>query len=124
MFSFFRGLCVLLPCIVLAGCETPEERAARETQFNGKPLAQVIAAIGQPDLQNSTTAVWQYRERDVIFEPIYIYTSTGQARVAGHRRRVIENECTYTARLSSARVVASQYVGNNCRRYAPRLPRA
>lgn len=121
---FIRSVFVLMFCLVLAACETPEERAARETQFNGKPLAQVTAAIGQPDLQNARAAVWKYKERDVIFEPIYVYNSAGQARVAGHRRRVIENACTFTASLSSGRVVASQYVGNNCLRYAPRLPKA
>lgn len=124
MLSFMRVLSVLTACLVLAACETPEERAARETQFNGKPLAQVTAAIGAPDLQNAQAAVWKYNERNVVFEPIYVYTSTGQARVAGHRRRVVVNECTFTASLSSGRVVTSQYVGNNCLRYAPRLPKA
>lgn len=123
MLSFSRAFFALMVCLVLVACETPEDRAARETQFNGKPLAQVSAAIGKPDLQNAKTAIWKFSERQIYFDPIYIYDSHGRARIVGHHRRPVHLECTYTATLSRGRVVASVYEGNSCLRYAPRLPR-
>lgn len=124
MLPVFRALAAVMLCLALTACETPEERAARESQFNGKPLAQVSAAIGTPDLQNSKTAIWKYSERQVYFEPIYIYDEHGFARIVGHRRIMDHDYCTYIASLSGGRVVASDYQGNNCLRYAPRLPRS
>lgn len=107
--------------LLLAGCETAEQLEARQTQFNGMPLQDVIATIGEPRSKSSKRAVWHFTESGVNFEPIYGYRPTGQAYVVGHRRVPYTLACTYTANLRSGKVVESLYDGNGCRRYAPKL---
>lgn len=107
--------------LFLAGCETAEQIEARQTQFNGMPLNDVIATIGEPRSKSSKRAVWHYTKSGVNFQPIYGYRANGQAYVIGHNRVPYTLTCTYTANLQSGKVVESIYDGNGCSRYAPKL---
>ena len=105
----------------VAACESPQETAARQAQFDGKPLSQVVALIGAPTKKSSTSAVWQYNETTTDFVPIYSYDQFGKARVSGQRRQTVTLTCTFQAVLNDDHVVATSYDGNSCERFAPKL---
>ncbi len=107
--------------LTLAGCfETPEEREARQTQFNGKTLQEVEARIGEAYKRTSQQAIWKhsYTSRQAV--PIYAYLN-GQQTVVGYRYQTVTHSCTFTALLKGRKIVSSDYQGNDCRRYAPKL---
>tara|TARA_R110000850_G_scaffold141905_1_gene263946 strand:- start:7 stop:384 length:378 start_codon:yes stop_codon:yes gene_type:complete len=110
-----------LGAFVLTACESPENRAAREAQFNGQPLNAVIAQIGKPSAQTADKVVWSFKETETQFTPVYRYNQYGQAILVGHNRQNLTFTCTYTARLNAGRVVESHYEGNSCMRFAPKL---
>ncbi|MBL4750231.1 MAG: hypothetical protein JKX71_06565 [Amylibacter sp.] len=117
MFGSKTALAISLT-FALTACETKEDVAKRLVQFNGKTLAQVSDIIGEPTLQNKTRAVWFYEATHTEYQPYYY----------GHRHRhhgyaipyTYRVNCIYTASLKSGRVVASQYKGNSCQRFAPK----
>jgi len=109
--------------MLLAACESPEDRQARETQFDGQSLDAVVTKIGQPTQLNANKAIWFYRDTQTNYVPVYSYNQYGQATVVSHNRQVITVECKYAADLKSGRVVRSTYQGNSCERFAPKLPK-
>ncbi len=111
---------LLTGALALTACETPENRAAREAQFNGQPLSAVISRIGAPGARTADKAVWRYRETRTDFVPVYTYNQYGQAILVGHNRRNVTLTCTYIAQLNAGRVVDSHYDGNSCTRFAPK----
>ena len=111
---------LILGLIYLTGCETPEQRIARETQFNGIPLSEVTGIIGQPSLQSVEKAVWNYDNSYINQVPIYHHIN-GELLLVGFRRDRIRVSCTYTATLRAGQVINSSYVGNSCARFAPKL---
>lgn len=112
-------LALLAPLFLAACLETPEERVARETQFNGMKVAEVAARIGEPSFQNAELALWQYSHHYTKQEPIQTYIN-GSYVIVGYRSVKRENKCTYTAKLSAGRVAESIYEGNSCRVFAPK----
>lgn len=105
----------------LAGCETPEERQARETQFNGKTVAEVEARIGKADRVTATSAIWKSEYTTTTRVPVYGGGPGGKQVLLYYRPQQTTHSCTYTATLNAGRVVLSDYVGNDCRRFAPKL---
>ncbi len=119
---YFKTTALLLTgALALAACESPENRAAREAQFNGQTLNAVIAQIGKPSAQTADKAVWSFKETETQFTPVYRYNQYGQAILVGHNRQNITLTCTYTAKLNAGRVIESRYEGNSCMRFAPAL---
>jgi hypothetical protein len=121
--SFNTTVLLALGAFVLTACENPENRAAREAQFNGQPLNAVIAQIGKPSAQTADKAVWSFTETKTQYTPIYRYNQYGQAILEGHNRQNLTSTCTYIAILDAGRVVESHYEGNRCMRFAPKLSR-
>jgi len=106
---------------LLAGCfETPEEMAARENQFIGKTVPEVAAVIGPPTVRDRNIARWISNTSTVNRIPISHYMN-GVWVTTGYRNERIELHCKFTATLSKGRVVAADYQGNDCNRFAPRL---
>ena len=62
-----------LALFVLVACESPEERVARESQHNGKSVAQMNAIFGPPVQKSATHAVWAQHNSFVVRHPIYDY---------------------------------------------------
>lgn len=112
---------LLTGALGLSACESPENRAAREAQFDGQPLSAVIARIGNPSIQTTDKAVWTYKETTTNSMPVYRYTQDGQAIFVGHNHQKVTLSCTYTALLNAGRVLESRYEGNSCRKFAPKL---
>ncbi|MFX4295415.1 MULTISPECIES: hypothetical protein [Roseobacteraceae] len=119
--KFTRPFTLFLALLSVAACESPQDTAARQAQFDGLPLSQVIATIGAPTQKSSTSAIWQYNETKTDFVPIYSYDQFGKARVSGQRQQTVTLSCTFQATLDNNRVVASSYDGNSCGRFAPKL---
>jgi hypothetical protein len=104
--------------LTLAACETPEQQTARLEQFQGKALAEVTSIIGEPTIQNKTTAVWYHESVHTDYQPIYHPYGYGYGY--GHRR-TYRLQCTFTATLKNDRVATSSYKGNSCKRFAPKI---
>jgi hypothetical protein len=104
--------------LTLAACETPEQQTARLEQFQGKALAEVTSIIGEPTIQNKTTAVWYHESVHTDYQPIYHPYGYGYG--FGHRR-TYRLKCTFTATLKNDRVATSSYKGNSCKRFAPKI---
>jgi uncharacterized lipoprotein YajG len=119
--SFKASLLLLVGVLTLSACETPETRAAREAQFNGQTLSAVVAQIGKPSAQAAEKAVWSFKETETQLTPIYRNNQYSQAILLGCNRQNITLACTYTAKLNAGRVIKSQYEGNSCTRFAPKL---
>lgn len=105
---------------MIAGCESAEQVQARETQFIGQPLAQVIARIGAPQHQDASRAVWKHNDKVTQAIPIQTYRD-GRYQFDGYRYETRHLTCTYVAILRAGYVQESHYSGNDCRRYAPKL---
>ena len=127
----FGSRTVLAICLtlVLSACETPEETTTRLAQFNGKTMTEVISVIGEPTLQNKTTAVWFHESTHTEYRPIYRPYGYDRWYWHGHgygynygyaHRYTYRLKCTYTATLKSGRVVSGTYKGNSCKRFAPK----
>ncbi len=110
-----------IAALTLTACgETEEERLARETQFNGKTIAEVAARIGAPRQKSATQAVWVYSHTYTQTTPIYGVVN-GQSQIVNYHSYRVTNSCTYTAALKRGRVQTSSYQGNSCRQFAPKL---
>ena len=121
MMSIVKLSLAILSVITLSGCfETKEEREDRLAQFNGQTLNQVSEKIGEPDLQDKSKAIWNYKEIRVYKEPIYHYINGFRIRT-GYYSDTEKFECKFTATLSGNRVKSSMYEGNSCRRFAPKI---
>lgn len=107
--------------LALAACETPEQIAARESQFNGKALDEVIAVIGPPTERLRTEAVWSFRETYVFHSPNTVLINNKLVTIGTTPHEGVR-ACTYRAALAQGRVVSGAYQGNGCARYAPKLP--
>ena len=121
--SGLKSLALICLPLTLTGCfEKPEETTTRLAQFNGKTLAQVATRIGQPTIQNKTTAVWLHDATHIEYTPIfYPYPFPGGLhRYGGYGSGSSYREyCKYTATLKSGRILSGTYEGNSCRRFAP-----
>jgi protein involved in sex pheromone biosynthesis len=114
-------LAALTLTLFVSGClETKEEAEARQAQFNGKTVAQVVAVIGKPIAQDKSRAIWQFQSSYTRSVPIQQYIN-GKWVTRGYRTEQVNVDCTYTASLNSGRVTNSKYEGNSCGRYAPKL---
>lgn len=118
-----RGPATLLAValLTLAACETSEQIAARERQFNGKALDEVIAVIGPPTERSRTEAVWSFRETYVFHSPNTVLINNKLVTIGTTPHEGVR-ACTYRATIERGRVVSSTYQGNGCARYAPKLP--
>lgn len=103
---------------LLSACESAEDVSARQTQFNGVPLSEVVKVIGQPYQQDGEMAVWSYSVQNSQRVPNQSLIN-GRWVVTGYRTEYYTSQCTYTATLKSGVVVDSDYQGNGCRKYAP-----
>lgn len=110
------GICML----GLVSCESAEQVQARQTQFNGQPVTEVIARIGPPVYQDQRMAMWSYRDKVSQQVPIQVYRD-GRYQFAGYRYETRWINCTFVALLDRGRVRDSRYSGNACLRYAPKL---
>lgn len=106
--------------LALSGCETTEEITARQDQFNGSSLAQVIATIGEPTQRDKSKATWTYKNSYINRVPIQHYMN-GKWITTGYRNETVQVNCTFVATLNSGRVIKSDYEGNRCKRFAPKL---
>jgi hypothetical protein len=106
----------------LTACETSEMTAARQSQFNGKPLEDVVAVIGPPTQQTRSEAVWSFRETYTYHSPNYVSVNN-QLIMTGTTPHEGVRACTFSATLEDGVVIASRYEGNGCARYAPKLDR-
>lgn len=111
---------IMAAAAALTACEAPEDRLARETQFDGATLDNVVSKIGPPDINTEQQAVWNHRNTYTNRVPIRHYVN-GRWHTVGYRNERVVSECSYTATLDRGRVVASKYEGNSCRRFAPDL---
>ncbi len=107
--------------ILLMSCESPEERLARETQFDGRSISEVVARIGKPDKRTNTQAIWSFETSTRRQVPI-ILPINGIPTLMGYRQETVYLNCTYTATLSSGVIKSSHYEGTSCAEYAPKLP--
>ena len=116
-----RLLALLCLCsLSLIACETAQDRAAREAQFNGKTLSEVIAVIGPPAQRSASSAKWHHTETRYKSTPRYT-TINGQLVPAGSWQDPYQATCTYIAKLQNGWVTKSTYLGNACARFAPKL---
>ena len=92
-------------------------------------MTEVISVIGEPTLQNKTTAVWFHESTHTEYRPIYRPYGYDRWYWHGHgygynygyaHRYTYRLKCTYTATLKSGRVVSGTYKGNSCKRFAPK----
>lgn len=122
--SLRRGPAALLAValLTLAACETSEQIALREAQFNGKALDEVIAVIGPPTERSRGEAVWSFRETYVFHSPNTVLINNKLVTIGTTPNEGVRT-CTYRAALERGLVVSSTYKGNGCARYAPKLPR-
>lgn len=112
---------ILITTALLGGCfASPEDLEARRSQFIGQDLDQVIATIGEPKTLSKTQAVWLYRQGFSNRVPIQSYIN-GSWVTTGYRTEQGERYCTFTTGLESRRIVSTNYEGNSCERYAPKL---
>ena len=119
------GLKIIIPislALALSACEGPEDQTARLEQFQGKTVAEVVSSIGEPAIQNKTTAVW-YHESVHTDYPLYRPYGYGYGYGYGHRR-TYRLKCTFTATLKNDRVATSRYKGNSCERFAPKIKKS
>lgn len=107
-----------LALFALVACETPEERAARESQHNGKSVAQMNAIFGPPVQKSATHAVWAQHNSFVVRHPIYDYYG-GVSVIVGYDNQVVNQFCELTAQISQGIVVASSVDGTGCRNMVP-----
>ena len=110
--------------LALSACETPEETTKRLAQFNGKTVAEVVSVIGEPTIQNKTTAVWFHESTHTEYHRVYRpYGYYGHWHGHGYgyaHRYTYRLKCTYTATLKAGLVVSGTYKGNSCQRFAPK----
>jgi hypothetical protein len=105
---------------ILAACESPEQITARQEQFNGRSLEEVVAIIGPPTERTRSEAVWSFRETYVFHSPNTVLINNKLVTIGTTPHEGVR-ACTYRATLERGRVTASAYQGNGCARYAPRL---
>lgn len=113
---------ILTLTLLVSGCfETKEEAVARHIQFNGRTVTQVSGIIGKPAAQDKSKAIWQYHNAYYKQVPYQVYQSG--IWITLYRTEYVSQDCTYTATLSGNRIKTSHYVGNSCRRFAPKMPK-
>ncbi|PWE34104.1 hypothetical protein DDZ14_02815 [Maritimibacter sp. 55A14] len=84
-------------------------------------MDQVVSVIGPPDSRDGSKAIWTYERISTNRVPVQHYIN-GRYVTIGFRTERIRYHCTYTAALNAGRIASSQYDGNNCYPFAPKLP--
>jgi hypothetical protein len=119
--SALKIITPIILTLTLSACESPEQQTARLAQFQGKTIAQVTDVIGEPTIQNKTTAVWYHESIHTEYRPYYWPYGYGYGYGYGGRRSTYRLKCTFTATLKDGRIISSSYKGNSCKRFAPKL---